>query len=116
MIAVYGVGESEGEVEEGAPLVHGDAEEVGDPVEIVFCGEAVEDDAAGCDDHSREHDAETHFSFTDTVVLAGEVGGEAIGGAQEGHCEEEAEEGSNGYEAGVCLGNVLVESSKENRV
>ena len=71
VLRVHGVGQREGEVKVAAPLLHGHAEEVAEPVEPVLRREAVEDQSCRGDEHGGEHDAEAHLGLADAGVLAG---------------------------------------------
>ena len=98
---VDGVGEGEGEVEVAAPVAHGHAGEVAEPVQVALRRQSVDDEAGGGDEAGQDEDAEAHFGLADAVVLLRQVGCQPVGRRREGDGEEVADGAADGDEARV---------------
>jgi len=66
------------EVEVRSPVRHGYSSHVSEPMSLILGRHSVADQTSGGDDHGGEQDRETHLSFSDTVIFAGEMSGNAI--------------------------------------
>lgn len=87
-VAVDGVGQGKSEEEVGAPVAHGHAGKVAEPMQVLLRRVGVDDQRHGSDDHGGQEDAQPHLGLSNALVLLGQVCGQSVRRRRERHRQD----------------------------